>query len=688
MNPGRVVQVCFVQVSDDIQPELWRHILKLLPHGLDYHITLLPESAHEIAVHAEFPDILARRSLTIDCAKYSMSTVAKVLSVVSCQAMKIFHSLTLLNSYTAEDFEDATTSVKAFYSAFKRVLWNNLSELHISSPKNPCYATQFYPLRSLLEHLGKTGTLKKLSLISSSGFDAADMRAICNMARQFSRWAHKLPRSLRSLTLINSCHMTWDYAAEDLSNAILNLPQLTALHFDGGSPSDMTGNMFQYLDWMERRKTKNNEELLDNALKCVTALAGEAGITVEELRRSPPADRRIQNAILKSHGRVFVNLMQALSSAQHHCQPDARVPPFPCAEGLLHLCVDGYLETEAEVESFGVALSYCKNLQSLQLLPNSVPSSSSQKLSKTLCFANFATHALTMLTNLQSLQLVDASNGCPNRDWTMSSARDFHMLAAICSQQKLQRLSVAFECSKVSCKDLEQVWMCLAVTTLTSLDLKLLTCPAHTTQSILMPIPSLTRLKHLAVRAHWDSFPTAYRSPLVDLYKSKHLERLVLSSTARVAEGIGFLVYGLGSLQSLKYLEISGKYETPHVWDLHSQIRHCVSLQTVQLNEVCIGQNTETGPCTGSTLNMAHKTLQAKIEGQLQGLAKVLTDSCIKRATSEPSSSPFSSSFCELPFSASSCELHDDGSPGFSSTRNPSFDGEQETWTARERWRI
>lgn len=554
-----------VQVLHNLGPRLCHQMIKLSPQDLNYHIANLPEFVHATAVHAKFPEIQEQQSLRLDCALYSPKNCLAVLRVLCTQPY--IHKLELLHSFTGERWSAKCPFAKAFYGMFRDILKKGVRELLIHSVNNPCYTAPLLPLDEALMLLTGTQTLRKLSFISTPGIGSVDISRTTEMAKMLARGLPKLTQ-LQSLTLISSCNIAYRSDAGLVAQSILHLPQLTALHFDVGQPTDMTDCVKHLLSQMIRTRWLR---------QCLQDLASESGMTVKKLKACPPPIRSFQRTVLQLNNYVHVNLMQGLSSMLDGTLKGSA--QLPCASRLVELCINGYLDDREDEVYFGGSLVHFTRLEKLQLLYDGSPD---------LRFADFAEQALKRRMQQRSLQLVDPSS-TPSRDWMMSTSRDCSVLAHICTQSKLQHLGVAFECGSLSCQDLEEIWKCLSVPSLTSLDLKLVECPCHTAQAILMPVPSLTRLKRLAVRANWNSFSnsTTYRSPLVDIYNCKQVEHLTLFSHVHAASSTGFMIFGLEFATGLTYLAMSGRYEHGHAQDLYTQISRCSRLQTLKMNELC-----------------------------------------------------------------------------------------------------
>lgn len=98
-----------MQVLDALGPNSSITMLKQSPHNFNYHIQHLPERLHEHAVHAQFPEILAKEAISVDCNRYSILAVTAAL-----------HALCSLDHINCLELRDGCTSLECNTQSHER----------------------------------------------------------------------------------------------------------------------------------------------------------------------------------------------------------------------------------------------------------------------------------------------------------------------------------------------------------------------------------------------------------------------------------------------------------------------------------------------------------------------------------------------------------------------------------------
>lgn len=544
-----------MQILMDLGIDLTVWMLKASSYGVNFHINNLPLFVHHYAVHAAFPELQDAQSLKLDCQQHTMHTITAALLVL--QRMPVINRLEIVNNSSSQNTPTAKSpALQVFGASFQRFLQLQLLELVLHFSDTSGRILESISLPDVLQALTVNACIRKLSLESSFKAKDTSFSAICDMNAQLTVQISKLT-SLESLTLVKTCSLEWLSRAGTTAHSILQLHNLTELHFDTGGLDEMAA----------------------------------AISTLHSAPKNPPRSKSQQATILNNVGYTFVNMMGEISSAPYcfNLASELSSPP-PCSRRLQVLTLDGYLNGDSQEKDFNKGLCHFRSLHTLRILHGDGLRGyfSYSRDSFLRCIAR----PIQLMTNLRTLHLLENSESS-QRDWLLASRRDFQALQALPNLQCLQSISISFVCNKAPYKELIDANCCFTSPSLTSLTLKLTNCSANTAIDFLGPVSSLIALKHFSVTV-WEnrgcegSHSVSPIMPALQLYALQNLESLEVMLGGERRSHIGIPLAGLSNLTKLHHFALAGEYGEAVACRMFSELSACSSLRSLHALEVYV----------------------------------------------------------------------------------------------------
>lgn len=229
---------------------------------------------------------------------------------------------------------------------------------------------------------------------------------------------------------------------------MFRLPNLTALHFDGGSPETIADSV--------ARATDPKLAIIDDPdLFRWVKLNAKSG-----WGRFPPS-KKIQDSFFRRIGRCFVNPMQHLA--------DQSFITKGFFSPLRNLTTDGYLNQDQE-KHFGKALHHFPALMELQLLHGDGLDNNLINGDLYFAFTPVVAPVQQHLTSLHTLRFMETGVDGYRR-WPVSKPQDIAALNGLSRPQNLQNLSLCINCRRLHLQDLINARNHMSLSSITALDL-------------------------------------------------------------------------------------------------------------------------------------------------------------------------------------------------------------------------